>query len=69
MVFKLVSHRNCSSTSPLLDFQARGLVCVGADTTSECGNEDKALNLRGQLFGAIEPGAATCSHEELEIMM
>lgn len=69
MVFRPVSHRNRSSASPLpTDFQARGLVRVGADTTNECGNDDKASNPRGQLLGAVEPGATTCHRWELEIM-
>lgn len=30
-----------------MDFQAWVLACVGADTKNDCGNKDKALNLRG----------------------
>lgn len=68
MAFKLASCRNHSSTSLLLtDFQDTGLVCVGADTTSECGSEDKLVGLQCQLFGTTEPGAVTCSHWELEV--
>lgn len=46
-----------------MGFQARGLVCVGADMANDCGNEDKASNLKGQLFGAVR--ARSCNLQPL----